>query len=104
MAGKQHLSDRGIGGSAVTNYMFGIIPGAGNGIELGGPAIIAATGTPSDAITVIYADYAFPLNQYTAAIPAANPNWVTWSISRRRRLCPRVFPQFSLPLEFRWAI
>ncbi len=55
------------------NFMFGIIPGAGNGIELGGPANIAATGTGSDAITAIYADYAFPLNQYTTAIPAANP-------------------------------
>ena len=54
-------------------FMFGIIPGAGNGIELGGPANIAATGTPSDAITVIYADYAFPLNQYATSIPVANP-------------------------------
>ncbi len=63
-----------IGGSAVTNYMFGIIPGPGNGMELGGPANITATGAPSDAITVIYSDYAFPLNQYTATFPAANPN------------------------------
>ncbi|MGH9503104.1 MAG: PulJ/GspJ family protein [Terriglobales bacterium] len=54
-------------------FMYGIIPGAGNGIELGGPATITATGTASDAITVIYADYAFPLNQYTTSIPAANP-------------------------------
>src|SRR5713101_7082495 len=36
-----------IGGSAVTNYMFGIIPGPGNGMELGGPATITATGAPS---------------------------------------------------------
>lgn len=63
-----------IGGSAVTNYMFGIIPGPGNGMELGGPATITATGAPSDAITIIYSDYAFPLNQYTATFPAANPN------------------------------
>jgi type IV pilus assembly protein PilW len=34
-------------------FMYGIIPGAGNGIELGGPATIAATGTASDAITVV---------------------------------------------------
>ena len=54
-------------------FMYGIIPGAGNGIEAGGPPIITATGTASDAITVVYADYAFPLNQYTTAIPAANP-------------------------------
>ena len=35
---------------------------------------VTATGKASDAITVIYADYAFPLNQYTATFPAANPN------------------------------
>jgi prepilin-type N-terminal cleavage/methylation domain-containing protein len=63
-----------IGGSAVTNYMFGIIPGPANGMELGGPLAVTATGTPSDAITVAYTDYAFPLNQYTATFPAANPN------------------------------
>ena len=55
------------------NYMYGIIPGAGNGLELGGPALITATGAGSDAITVVYADYAFPLNQYTTAIPPLNP-------------------------------
>lgn len=63
-----------IGGSAVVNYMFGIVPGAGNGMELGGAANITATGAGADAVTVIYADYAFPLNQYTATFPAANPN------------------------------
>jgi prepilin-type N-terminal cleavage/methylation domain-containing protein len=57
-----------------TNYMYGIIPGPGNGLESGGPVSVTATGTASDAITVIYADYAFPLNQYTTSIPAANPN------------------------------
>ena len=56
------------------NFMYGIIPGAGNGLESGGPAIIPATGKGSDAITVVYADYAFPLNQYTLTFPAANPN------------------------------
>ena len=63
-----------IGGAPVTNFMFGIIPGPGNGMELGGPATITATGAGSDAVTVIYEDYAFPLNQYTATFPAANPN------------------------------
>ena len=56
------------------NYMYGIIPGNGNGTELGGPGILPATGRRADAITAIYADYAFPLNQYTSSIPAANPN------------------------------
>ena len=27
-----------VGGAPVTNFMYGIIPGAGNGMELGGPA------------------------------------------------------------------
>jgi len=43
-------------------------------MELGGPAVITATGAPSDAITIIYVDYAFPLKQYTATFPVANPN------------------------------
>ncbi len=63
-----------VGGAAVTNYMYGIVPGFANGMELGGPATLTATGKASDAITVVYADYAFPLNQYTATFPAANPN------------------------------
>ncbi len=63
-----------VAGAPVTNFMYGIIPGAGNGMELGGPATIAATGQGSDAVTIIYVDYAFPLDQYTATFPAANPN------------------------------
>jgi prepilin-type N-terminal cleavage/methylation domain-containing protein len=54
-------------------FMFGIIPGDANGMESGGPINVTATGTGSDAITIIYADYSFPLSQYTTAIPAANP-------------------------------
>lgn len=63
-----------VGGAAVSNFMYGIVPGAANGLQLGGPTTIAATGAGSDAITVVYVDYAFPLNQYTATFPAANPN------------------------------
>ena len=37
-----------VGGAPVTNFMYGIIPGAGNGMELGGPATIAATGIGRD--------------------------------------------------------
>ena len=57
-----------IGGSAVTNYMFGIIPGATQRYGMGGPATVIATGKASDAITVIYADYAFPLNSHTSLV------------------------------------
>lgn len=63
-----------VSGAPVTNFMYGIIPGAANGMELGGPATLTATGAGSDAVTVIYEDYAFPLNQYIASFPAANPN------------------------------
>src|SRR5258708_449926 len=54
-------------------FMYGIIPGNANGMESGGPANVTATGTGSDAITIIYSDYSFPLDQYTTSIPAANP-------------------------------
>jgi len=78
----------------------GIIPGPGNGLESGGPAAITATGAASDAITVIYNDYAFPLNQYAATFPAANPNGdlVNFAPPRHRR---RAFPPSSRPLEFK---
>ena len=66
-----------VGGAPVNNFMYGIIPGAGNGMELGGPGTIAATGKGSDAITVIYADYAFPLNQYTVTFANANGSVIT---------------------------
>ena len=58
-----------IGGSNVTNYMFGIIPGSGNGMESGEAGNIVATRQTPDAITVIYQDYVFPLNQYTVSWP-----------------------------------
>ena len=77
--------------------MYGIIPGAGNGIELGGPANIAATGTASDAITVVYADYAFPLNQYTHRDPSREPAGRYGHISRRRRPPPAGFPAIQSP-------
>jgi len=46
------------------NYMFGIIPGYLNGVE--GGASIAAAPAPAvnDSVTLIYADYNFPLNEY----------------------------------------
>lgn len=55
------------------SFMYGIIPGNNNGMESGGPIAVTATGVGSDAITIIYADYSFPLRQYTTSIPAANP-------------------------------
>jgi prepilin-type N-terminal cleavage/methylation domain-containing protein len=57
-------------GVVLNNYMYGIIPGAGNGMEKGGPATIPATGTAADEATFIYVDYSFPLNQYTFTVNA----------------------------------
>jgi len=64
-----------VGAAVVPNFMYGIVSGPGNGIEVGGASTtVTATGKTSDAITVIYADYAFPLGLYVAKFPAANPN------------------------------
>ena len=51
----------------LNNYMFGIIPGPGNGMEAGGPGTIAATSSTPDSLTSIYVDYAPQFNLYTAA-------------------------------------
>jgi prepilin-type N-terminal cleavage/methylation domain-containing protein len=59
-----------IGKTAVTNYMYGLIPGPLNGMESGGAATIAATSKVADSITTTYVDYAFPLSQYTITLDA----------------------------------
>ena len=65
------------------NYMYGIIPGFQTGVE-NNAVIPSAPGTPSSSITVVYADYNFPLNEYYVTFPngagstaniAANPNF-----------------------------
>ena len=54
-----------------TNYMYGIIPGFSNGVEAN--AVIPAAPAPAvnDSITVIYADYNFPLWEYNVTFPNA---------------------------------
>jgi prepilin-type N-terminal cleavage/methylation domain-containing protein len=49
------------------NYMYGIIPGFSNGVEAN--AVIPAAPAPAinDSITIIYADYNFPLFEYNVA-------------------------------------
>lgn len=51
------------------NYMYGIIPGFSNGVE--NNAVVAAAPPPilNDSITVIYADYNFPLWEYDITFP-----------------------------------
>ena len=67
---------------ASTNYMYGIIPGYENGVE-GGASILAAPSPPNinDSVTVIYADYNFPLAQYNAQFPAANGTTINLAAS-----------------------
>jgi hypothetical protein len=83
-----------VGGAPVTNFMYGIVPGAGNGMELGGPTTLAATGAASDAITIVYADYAFPLNQYTATFPTVTGDVVNFAPPA---LPPAGFPAIQSP-------
>jgi prepilin-type N-terminal cleavage/methylation domain-containing protein len=51
--------------TVVPYWMYGLIPGQNNGMELGGPAVVPATNRAADAITSVYVDYSFPLNLYT---------------------------------------
>jgi prepilin-type N-terminal cleavage/methylation domain-containing protein len=61
-----------VGNTTVSNYMFGLIPGPVNGMELGGATTIAATNATADAITLIYVDYSFPLSQYSVVLAGSN--------------------------------
>jgi prepilin-type N-terminal cleavage/methylation domain-containing protein len=51
-----------------SNYMYGVIPGYLNGVQ-GGATVTAAPTAPNDSITVIYADYNFPLWEYNVTFP-----------------------------------
>jgi len=59
------------------NYMYGIIPGYSNGVEAN--AVIPAAPAPAvnDSITSIYADYNFPLWEYTIAFVGATGGQIT---------------------------
>jgi prepilin-type N-terminal cleavage/methylation domain-containing protein len=57
-----------IGGAAVSNYMYGLIPGPNTGMKSGSwTPTIPVTGAIPDRVTSIYADYSFPLSQYNLA-------------------------------------
>src|SRR5579864_4966236 len=70
-------------GTGVANYMYGILPGYSNGVE-NGVAIPNASAARNDSITVIYQDYAFPLDNFkftlnsgTQVTATQNPPFVT---------------------------
>jgi len=52
------------------NQMYGIIPGYLNGVE-GGSTISAAPSAVNDSVTVIYADYNFPLWEYNVTFASS---------------------------------
>lgn len=65
-----------------TNYMYGIIPGYENGVESG--ASIKAAPSPTyinDSVTVVYADYNFPLSQYNAQFSSLTGTSLTLAAS-----------------------
>ena len=52
------------------NYMTGVVPGFGTGVE-DGVLIPAAAGPVNDSITSIYCDYNFPLTNFTFSFPVS---------------------------------
>jgi prepilin-type N-terminal cleavage/methylation domain-containing protein len=66
-----------VGGAPVPNFMYGLIPGPINGLEVGGPALIPATNATADSVTSIYVDYSFPLNAYDITFPDLTGTKVT---------------------------
>src|ERR1700677_1331993 len=50
------------------NFMYGILPGFGNGVE-SAASITSAPGAVNDSITSIYCDYNFPLTNFTFSFP-----------------------------------
>lgn len=59
---------------AVTNHLYGIIPGPAQGIATG------AGGTPSDIITLVYADSAFRLDCYNVTAFGNNATSITLAL------------------------
>jgi prepilin-type N-terminal cleavage/methylation domain-containing protein len=63
-------------GAGVANYMYGILPGFGNGVQ-GGAAIASAPAAVNDSVTSIYCDYNFSLTNFTFAFPTTTSATVT---------------------------
>jgi prepilin-type N-terminal cleavage/methylation domain-containing protein len=62
------------------NFMYGLIPGPLAGMERLGVAAIPATGQTADAITSVYADFSFPLNQYVGTFADNTGTLVNFAI------------------------
>jgi prepilin-type N-terminal cleavage/methylation domain-containing protein len=57
-----------LSGTGVKNYMYGLLPGFGNGVEASA-VITAAPAAVNDSITSIYCDYNFPLTNFNFTFP-----------------------------------
>jgi hypothetical protein len=57
-------------GGGVANYMYGIIPNFGNGVQ-SNTVITAAPALTNSSITSIYCDYNFPLSNFTFTFPTS---------------------------------
>jgi hypothetical protein len=55
-------------GSGTINYMYGILPGFGNGVQ-NAAVINSAKAAVNDSITSIYCDYNFPLTNFSFTFP-----------------------------------
>jgi prepilin-type N-terminal cleavage/methylation domain-containing protein len=60
-----------LSGGGAQNYMYGILPGFGNGVQ--NAAVITSAPPPvvNDSITSIYCDYNFPLTNFSFTFPSA---------------------------------
>jgi prepilin-type N-terminal cleavage/methylation domain-containing protein len=57
-------------GTGVRNYMYGLLPGFGNGVQ-NGAVITSAPAAVNDSITSIYCDYNFSLTNFNFTFPVS---------------------------------
>ena len=62
-------------GGGVANYMYGIIPNFGNGVQ-SNTTIAAAPALTNSSITSVYCDYNFPLSNFTFTFPTSTSTGV----------------------------
>jgi type IV pilus assembly protein PilW len=72
------------------NFMYGILPGFGNGVE-SGTIITSAPAAVNDSVTSIYCDYNFPLTNFTFTFPSTtqvNVSVVSAAVTPNNILAP----------------
>jgi type II secretory pathway pseudopilin PulG len=62
---------------AVSNYLYGVVPGYLNGVEGGASIPAAPAPAVNDALTVVYSDVNFPLSGYSVAFGGTNDDQIT---------------------------